>query len=120
MMLYILYIKALGLVLFDNMIFKNCILKTYLLTPRPTYATKKNGLNKFGRGPPWNPSCEVWSKSNEQFQRRICLSKNIDAGRTTEDNGHSPVTKAHPGHKIRCMLNILSKLTSQNAKVQDK
>ena len=44
--------KALGLVVSDKKIFENCILKTYLLTPWPTYATNLNGLNNFTRGPP--------------------------------------------------------------------
>jgi len=38
-------------------IFKSFILKTYLLTQWPTYATNYNGLNSFGRGPPRNHSC---------------------------------------------------------------
>jgi len=33
-------------------------------------------LNNFGRGTPRDHSCEVWSKSNEWFQRR-CLSKKV-------------------------------------------
>jgi len=42
--------KALGIVVSDKKIFENCILKTYLLTPWPTYATNWNGLNNFDRG----------------------------------------------------------------------
>jgi len=80
--------KALGLVLSDKKFFENCILKTYLLTPLPTYATNWNGLNNFGRGTPRDHSSEVWSKSNERFQRRRCLSKNVD-GRRTTDKGRS-------------------------------
>ena len=41
--------KALGLVVSDKKIFENCILKTFFLTPWPTYATNWNGLNNFGR-----------------------------------------------------------------------
>jgi len=67
--------KALGLVVSDKKIFENCILKTYFLTPWPTYATNWNGLNNFDRGPPRHHSCEVWSKSNKRFQRRCCLKK---------------------------------------------
>jgi len=80
--------KALVLVVSDKKIFENCILKTYFLTPWPTYATNHNHLNNFGRGPPRDHFCEVWSKSNEWFQRRICLSKSL---RTT-DNGRGRTT----------------------------
>jgi len=41
--------KVLGLVVSDKKIFENCILKTYFLTPSPTYATNQNHLNNFGR-----------------------------------------------------------------------
>ena len=41
--------KALGLVVSDK-IFESCILKTYFLTPWPTYVTNRNHLNNFGRG----------------------------------------------------------------------
>jgi len=99
--------KALGLVVSDKKIFENCILKTYFLTPWPTYATNQNHLNNFGRGPPRGRSCEVWSKSNEWFQRRRCLSKKVygrrtthDGRRTTTDDGQRPVTIAHPEHKV--------------------
>jgi len=34
-------------------------------------------VNNFGRGTPRDHSCEVWSKSNEWFQGRRCLSKKI-------------------------------------------
>jgi len=37
--------KALGLVVLDKKIFESCILKTYFLTPWPTYATDQNHLN---------------------------------------------------------------------------
>jgi len=49
--------------------FENCILKTYFLTPCPTYAINWNDLNTFDSGTPRDHSCEVWSKSNERFQR---------------------------------------------------
>jgi len=76
--------KALGLVDLDKKIFENCILKTYFLIPWPTctYATNWNGLNTFGRGTPRDHSCEVWSKSNERFQRRSCLKKLLTNTRT--------------------------------------
>ena len=54
-------LKALGLVVSDKKIFEKCILKTYFLTTWPTYATNQNHLNNFGRGPPRDHSCWVWS-----------------------------------------------------------
>ena len=39
----------------------SCIMKAYFLTPWPTYATNQNHLNNFGRGPPTDHSCWVWS-----------------------------------------------------------
>jgi len=66
-------------------------------------------LCNFGRGPPRDHSCEVWSKCNEWFQRRRCLSKKVyarrtmtahDARRTTTDDGQRPVTIAHPEHFV--------------------
>jgi hypothetical protein len=99
--------KALGLVVSDKKIFENCILKTYFLTLWPTYATNWNGLNNFDRGPPRDHSWEVWSISNEWFQRRRCLSKKVYGGRTTHDrrrtktdDGQRPVTIAHPEHFV--------------------
>ena len=75
--------KALGLVVSDEKIFENCILKTYFLTPWPTYATNcLHGLNNFDRGPPRDHSCEVWSKSNKRFQRRCSLKKLLTDART--------------------------------------
>jgi len=74
--------KALGLVVSDKKISENCILKTYFLTPWPTYATNWNGFNNFDRGPPRDHSCEVWSKSNKRFQRRCCLKKLLTHART--------------------------------------
>ena len=82
--------KALGLVVSDKKIFESFILKTYLLTPWPTYVANWIGLNNFDRGPPRDHSCEVWSKSNAWFQRRCCLKKLLTLGRThgrwTTDN----------------------------------
>ena len=57
--------KALVLVISDKKIFKNCILKNFFLHMQPIRTI-------------WTPRdhfCEVWSKSNEWFQRRRCLSK---------------------------------------------
>jgi len=73
-------------------------IKTYFFTPWPTYATKWNGLNNFGRETPRDHSCEVWSKSNERFQRSSCLKKLLTDGRTdgrTMDDGQLAITKAH-------------------------
>ena len=85
--------KALGIVVSDKKIFENCILNNYFLTPWPTYATNWNSLNTFDRGLPRDHSCEVWSKSNEWFQRRSCLKKLTDGrthqSRRTMDNGPS-------------------------------
>jgi len=97
-------VKVLGLVVSDKKIFENCILKTYFLTLWPTYATNWNGLNNFNRGPPRDHSCKFWSKSNERFQRRSCLSKKSlrtthDAHRTTDD-GQRPITIAHLEHFV--------------------
>ena len=49
----------------NKKIFENCILKTFLFTPWPTYVTNWNGLNNSGWGSNWDQSCEVWSTSNE-------------------------------------------------------
>jgi len=54
--------KAVGLVVSDKKIFESFILKTYLLTMWPTYATNLNSLNNLGRGPPMDHSCEVLLK----------------------------------------------------------
>ena len=96
MMLYTKY-ETLGLVVSDKKIFKNCILKTYFLTPWPTYATNWNGLNNFDRGPPRDQFCKVWSKSNKRFQRRCSLKKLLTDERTdarthgrTDDGRRTP------------------------------
>jgi len=85
--------KALDLVVSDKKIFENCILKTYIFNPWPTYTSNWNGLNNFDRGPPRDHSCLVWSKSNKWFQGRCCLKKLLMHGRTdgrwTTDNGPS-------------------------------
>jgi len=99
--------KALGLVVSDEKVFENCHLKTYCLTPWPTYNTNWNNLNNFGRGPPRDHFCDVWSKSNERFQRRWCWSKKVygrrttdDARRTTTDDGQRPITIVYPEHFV--------------------
>jgi len=102
--------KALGLVVSDKKIFENCILKTYFLTMWPTYATNQNYMNNFRRGAHRDHSCEVWSKSNEWFQRRRCLSKKVYGRRTTTDDGQRPVTIAHPEHFV---LRWAKKLTKK-------
>jgi len=66
---------------------------TYLLTPWPTYATNWNGLYNFDRGPLRDHSCELWSKSNKQLQRRCCLKKLLTDGQTharTDDGQRTP------------------------------
>ena len=74
--------------------------KTYLLSPWPTGATNWNSLNNFGRGPPMDHSFEVWSKSNERFQRRRCSSKKVDGRRTLTGDEQRPVTITHPEHFV--------------------
>jgi len=62
-----------------------------------------NQLKRFeqlGRGTPRDHSCKDWSKSNERFQRRRCLSKKVDGRGTTDDDGQRPVTIAHPEHSV--------------------
>ena len=56
--------KAQGIVVSDKKIFENCILKTYILTPWPTYATNQDHLVDFGRGLPRDSSCWVWLNSH--------------------------------------------------------
>ena len=74
------------------------IIQCKIVTPRvgPTYATNQNYLNNFDRGQLRDHACEVWSKSNEWFQRWRCLSKKVYGRRTTTDDGPRPVTIAHP------------------------
>ena len=89
--------KALGFVVSDKKIFENCILKTYFLTPLPTYATNWNGLNNFGKWPPRDHSCEVWSKSNEWFQRRSRLNEKVNTlthWRTTDKGVSQKLTRS--------------------------
>ena len=102
--------KALGLVVSDKNIFENCVLKTYFLTPWPTYATNQNHLNNFGKGPPRDHACEVWSNSNERFQRRRCLGKIVygrrtthDARRTTYDDGRRTKTDHNSSPWALCL-----------------
>jgi len=79
--------------------FKQDFWKTFFFTLWPTDATNWNNLNNFGRGPPRDHSCEVWSKSNERFQRRRCSSKKV-YGPCTTDDGQRPITIAHPEHFV--------------------
>ena len=65
--------KLWAIVVSDKKIFEIFILKTYLLTPWPTYATNWNGLNNFDRGPPRDHFCEVWSSSHKWLKRRYRL-----------------------------------------------
>jgi len=110
---YIPNMKALGLVVSDKKIFENCILKTCFLTLWPTYATNWNGLNNFGRGSPRDHFCEVWSKSNERFQRRCCLKKLLTHARTharTTDDGRRTLKDHKSSLSTSCSgeLNILT------------
>jgi len=95
--------KALGLAVSEKKIFEKCILKTYFLTPWPTYATNWNGLNNLG--PPRDHSCEDWSKSKKRFQSWCCLKIHVllthgrTAGRTMDD-GQWAITKAHLEHIV--------------------
>jgi len=63
----------------------------------PTYATNWNGLNNFGSGTPRHHYCEVWSKSNERFQRRSCLKKLLTDGRTDWQT-------MNDGQWVKCIL----------------
>jgi len=65
--------KKYGPVVSDKKIFENWILKTYFLTPWPTYATNKNHLNNFCKGHPRDHSCLVSSNSHKRFKRRSHL-----------------------------------------------
>jgi len=58
-MLYNKY-ETLGHVVSDKKNFENCILKTYSLTPWPTYATNQNHLNNFGKGPLDDAIYQIW------------------------------------------------------------
>jgi len=83
--------KALGLVVSDRKVFEYYVLKTYLCDPMTYVCYQLERYHSF----------EVWSKSNEGFQRRRCLSKNVDGRCTTEDDGQRPVTIAHPENFVR-------------------
>ena len=90
--------KALGLAVSDKKIFVKFILKTYLLTPWPSYAANWNSLNNFDRGPPRDHSFEVWSKSNK---RRCCLKKLLTDGRT-----HARTTGIEGSQKLTWALRV--------------
>ena len=88
MMLYTKY-ESSGLCSFGQEDFWKLHFEKLFLTPWPTYATNWNGLNNFDRGPPRDHSCEVWSKSNNRFQRRCSLKKLLTDGRT-DDGRRTP------------------------------
>ena len=77
---------------FENLVFD----------PWLNYATNCNNLNNFGRGPPRDHSCEVWSKSNEWFQRKKLFKEIVDAQTDTRmmDDGQWAITKAHLEHFV--------------------
>jgi len=62
-----------GRVVSDKKIIEIFILKTYFLTPWPTYATNKNQLKNVGKGPPSDNLCRVWLNSHYQFMIRSLL-----------------------------------------------
>ena len=66
-------------------------------------------MNNFVRGTPRDHSYEVWSKSNERFQKRRCLSEKVYARRTTMDDGQRPVT-IHVAHTEHFVLRRAEKL----------
>jgi len=99
MMLYTKY-ESCGPCCFRQEDFLKLHFENLCFFPLPSYATNWNNLNNFGRGPPRDNSCEVWSKSNEQFQRKRCLSKKVYARRMTHDDEQKPVTIAHPEHFV--------------------
>jgi hypothetical protein len=78
------YINVFGLVLSDK-IFLICILKTSSLAMWPTYATDRNHLHNFERGPPKGNSCKVWLMSSYSFIENLFK-------RTVKDNGKTGVT----------------------------
>jgi len=108
--------KALSLVVSDKKIFENCILKTYFLTPWPTYATKWNDLNNFDRGPHRDHSCEVWSKSNAWFQRRCCLKKLLTHGRTDDGRRTMGHHKSSPWALCAHLEHFVLKWAKKNCK----
>jgi len=127
--------KFLGLAVSDKKIFENCILKTYFLTPWPTYATNQNHLNNFDRVPPRDHSCEVWSKSSKRFQRRCSLKKVLTDERThaPTDDGHlkdhkSSLSTSCSGelkinqyvHFIRVNLKTIAQLVLEKTKITPK
>ena len=107
------------------MIFENCILKNYFLTPLPTYATNWNGLNNFGRGTPWDHFCEVWSKFNEGFQSRSRLNEKVYAHtdeRRTKDCHNSSLSTLCSGEQKRRWptADIMNRESSLCAQVRQK
>ena len=99
--------KALGLVLSDKKIFFKLHFENLCLAPGDRLMQPTRTIGTTCRGPPRDHSCDVWSKSNELFQRRRCLSKKVyarrtmhDSRRTTTDDGQRPVTIAHPKHFV--------------------
>jgi len=90
-------IKALGLVLSDKKIFENCILKTYFLTPWPTYATNWNGLNNLVEEHLGIIPVMFGQNSTSGFREEVVWMKKLTHLRTAE---RRTVTKAHSEHFV--------------------
>jgi len=86
--------KALGLVVSDKKIFENCLLKTYFLTPWPTYATNWTLVEehlgiipvKYGQNP------------MSGFRGEVVWMKKLT--HALMDDGQRTVTKAHSEHFV--------------------
>ena len=72
-MLYTKY-ESSGYCSFRQEFFLIAFWKTHFLTPWPTFATNQNHLNNFGRGPPSDHSCWVWSNYHWRFKKRCRLN----------------------------------------------
>ena len=79
---------------FRHYFFLHFNLKTYFVCPRNLLLqTNWNGLNNLDRVTHRDHSCEVWSKSNEWFQRRSRLNENVYArAYALTDDGQRTVT----------------------------
>jgi len=81
---YIKYEKS-GLCSFRQEDFWKMHFENLFFTPWPTFASNYNGLNTFGRRLPWDHSIEVWSNSNQRFQRCYVKMLTLDARIWTTD-----------------------------------
>jgi len=120
MMLYTKY-ESSGPCSFRQEDFWKLHFENLLFDPVTYLCNQSEPFEQLGRGPPRDHSCLVWSKSNEWFQRRRCLSKKV-YGRRTMHDGQSPVTIAHHEHFVlRWAKNVLlwSCLKRQSHKIHD-